>query len=111
MQLLGFPVQLIGVLSLPYFYVKYAVEGDNIVDDIGDAAVSWNCCSLCFKKSVRNCAAMLPTMDLNEMQHVIFLMPKIYSYVFHLEYTSDLAAPAMQWPPFPSEALQAESNL
>jgi hypothetical protein len=40
-QLLGFPVQLIGVLSLPYLYVKYAVEGDSVVDDIGNAAVSY----------------------------------------------------------------------
>ncbi|EIE26783.1 hypothetical protein COCSUDRAFT_64655 [Coccomyxa subellipsoidea C-169] len=36
--LLGFPVQLIGVAALPYFYVKYAVEGDSIVDDLGAAA-------------------------------------------------------------------------
>ena len=39
LQLLGFPVQLIGVAALPYFYVKYAVEGDSIVDDLGAAAV------------------------------------------------------------------------
>jgi hypothetical protein len=40
LQLLGFPVQLIGVLSLPYLYVKYGIEGGNFVDDVGNAAVS-----------------------------------------------------------------------
>ncbi|CAL8467120.1 g6656 [Coccomyxa elongata] len=36
--LLGFPVQLIGVAALPYFYVKYVIEGDSLVDDVGAAA-------------------------------------------------------------------------
>lgn len=40
MQLLGFPVQLIGVAALPYFYVKYVIEGDSLVDDVGAAAVN-----------------------------------------------------------------------
>ncbi len=40
MQILGFPVQLIGVAALPYFYVKYVIEGDSLVDDVGAAAVT-----------------------------------------------------------------------
>lgn len=40
LQILGFPVQLIGVAALPYFYVKYVIEGDSLVDDVGAAAVS-----------------------------------------------------------------------
>ncbi len=40
MQLLGFPLQLVGVLSLPWAYLKYVDEGDSIVDDLGSAAVS-----------------------------------------------------------------------
>jgi hypothetical protein len=38
-QLLGFPIQLIGVLSLPLLYTRYVAESNNIVDDIGDATV------------------------------------------------------------------------
>ncbi len=41
LQLLGFPLQLVGVLSLPWAYIKYVDEGSSIVDDIGSAAVSW----------------------------------------------------------------------
>ena len=44
-QLLGFPLQLVGVLSLPWAYLKYVDEGDSIVDDLGSAAVS--CLSSC----------------------------------------------------------------
>ncbi|CAL5225357.1 g8160 [Coccomyxa viridis] len=36
--LLGFPLQLVGVLSLPWAYLKYVDEGDSIVDDLGSAA-------------------------------------------------------------------------
>eukprot|EP00884_Botryococcus_braunii_P004439 jgi/Botrbrau1/13997/Bobra.150_1s0008.1 len=35
--LLGFPVQLIGVLVLPYLAVKYLVNGDDVVTDAGKA--------------------------------------------------------------------------
>lgn len=58
MQLLGFPLQLVGVLSLPYAYIKYVDEGNSIVDDLGSAAVSHLCASvpapsqLCFHLSV-----------------------------------------------------------
>ena len=40
LQLLGFPLQLVGVLSLPWAYIKYVDEGNSIVEDIGSAAVS-----------------------------------------------------------------------
>ena len=40
LQLLGFPLQLVGVLSLPWAYIKYVDEGNSVVDDIGSAAVS-----------------------------------------------------------------------
>ena len=42
-QLLGFPLQLVGILALPWAYVKYVDESNSIVDDIGSAAV--RCCS------------------------------------------------------------------
>lgn len=35
--LLGFPVQLIGVLVLPYLGVKYLVNGDDVLVDTGKA--------------------------------------------------------------------------
>jgi hypothetical protein len=37
--LLGFPVQLVGVLVLPYLAVKYLVNGDDILTDTGKAVV------------------------------------------------------------------------
>ena len=43
MQLLGFPLQLVGILALPWAYVKYVDESNSIVDDLGSAAV--RCCS------------------------------------------------------------------
>ena len=39
MQLLGFPIQLAGLLLLPYVVVKYAVDGDDYIVDIQNAAV------------------------------------------------------------------------
>ena len=41
-QLLGFPLQLVGILALPWAYVKYVDESNSIVDDLGSAAV--RCC-------------------------------------------------------------------
>ena len=41
MQLLGFPLQLVGILALPWAYVKYVDESNSIVDDIGSAAVRY----------------------------------------------------------------------
>ena len=38
-QLLGFPIQTIGVLSLPILFTRYFSEGKDVVEDIGDAAV------------------------------------------------------------------------
>lgn len=38
--LLGFPVQLVGVLILPYLGVKYLVNGDDILTDTGKVVVS-----------------------------------------------------------------------
>ena len=35
--LLGWPIQLLGLTLLPYFGVKYLVEGDSISDDASDA--------------------------------------------------------------------------
>jgi len=40
MQLLGFPLQLVGVLALPWAYITYVDESNSIVDDLGSAAVS-----------------------------------------------------------------------
>lgn len=37
--ILGFPIQLVGVLALPLLYVRYGIEGGNILDDVGDATV------------------------------------------------------------------------
>ncbi|CAK0735769.1 hypothetical protein CVIRNUC_000636 [Coccomyxa viridis] len=36
--LLGFPLQLVGILALPWAYVKYVDESNSIVDDLGSAA-------------------------------------------------------------------------
>ena len=58
MQILGFPLQLVGVLALPYAYIKYVDEGNSIVDDVGSAAVSCLCAcvpaplQLCFHLNV-----------------------------------------------------------
>lgn len=38
--LLGFPVQLIGVLVLPYLAVKYLANGESVLDDVATAVVS-----------------------------------------------------------------------
>ncbi len=40
MQLLGFPIQLVGLLSLPYLGVRYLAEGADFQSDIKTAAVS-----------------------------------------------------------------------
>lgn len=37
--LLGFPVQLIGVLVLPYLAVKYLANGESVIDDVATAVV------------------------------------------------------------------------
>ena len=37
--LLGFPIQLLGLVLLPYLSVKYFVEGDNISKDASKALV------------------------------------------------------------------------
>ena len=37
--ILGFPIQLVGVLALPLLYVRYGVEGVSFLDDVGDATV------------------------------------------------------------------------
>ena len=42
-QLLGFPIQTIGVLSLPVLYTRYISEGKDVVEDIGDATVCPAC--------------------------------------------------------------------
>lgn len=40
MQLLGFPVQLIGLLALPYLGVRWFVDGEDAGKDIEEYAVS-----------------------------------------------------------------------
>lgn len=42
-QLLGFPIQLIGLLFLPYAVVKYALDDDDYISDIRGASVSTLC--------------------------------------------------------------------
>jgi hypothetical protein len=44
--LLGFPIQLVGVLLLPYLGVKYLVNGDDILADTGKAVVRIFCLHL-----------------------------------------------------------------
>ena len=39
MQLLGFPIQLVGLLSLPYLGVRYLADGKDFQDDFKTAAV------------------------------------------------------------------------
>ena len=39
-QLLGFPIQLAGLLLLPYVVVKYAIDGDDYIVDLKGASVS-----------------------------------------------------------------------
>ena len=57
-------MQLIGVAALPYFYVKYAVEGDSIVDDLGAAAVRSNKDAICLlhpeKVPLDDCSCCVP---------------------------------------------------
>lgn len=46
LQLLGFPIQLVGLLSLPYLGVRYLAEGENFQQDAKAAAVSTPCLPL-----------------------------------------------------------------
>lgn len=38
--MLGFPVQLVGLLTLPYLVVRWYVDGNDAAKDLEDAAVS-----------------------------------------------------------------------
>lgn len=46
-QLLGFPIQLLGLVMLPYLVVRYYVDGADLAKDAGDAVVCgvhlWEC--------------------------------------------------------------------
>jgi hypothetical protein len=47
---LGFPVQLVGLLTLPYLVVRWYVDGNDASKDIEAAAVSGTvlfCCYVC----------------------------------------------------------------
>lgn len=44
LQLLGFPVQLIGVLSLPVLGMRYLVDKEDIGKDVEKYSVSGVCC-------------------------------------------------------------------
>ena len=37
--LLGFPLQLLGLLAAPYLAVRYLVDGESASDDVGKAVV------------------------------------------------------------------------
>ena len=41
MQLLGFPIQLVGLVSLPVLGVRYLAEGENFQQDAKAAAVGF----------------------------------------------------------------------
>lgn len=39
LQLLGFPIQLLGLIMLPYLVVRYYVDGADLAKDAGEAVV------------------------------------------------------------------------
>lgn len=41
-QLLGFPIQLLGLVMLPYLVVRYYVDGADLAKDAGEAVVCWS---------------------------------------------------------------------